>query len=132
MKFAEYINEAKLIDDLDKLEKVLPNEFNMYDFLHLQKNLGIGYGGSWGRTIYFLAKKAGVTDQVVMRKSAYVSYGVWKDENGYGNYEGTTRKEYQEAYDILINGDEDDMIELLNYTVSWAEFQKKKINHYNQ
>jgi len=122
--FSEYINEA-LLDDLSKLEKALPKEFNMREFLDLEKSLGMGYGGSYGRTIFNLAKRYNCIDKVVISKSGYVALNVWGDENGYGTY-GTPKKEYQEAYEEMIDGSDEDIISLINNNITWAENQNKK------
>ena len=123
MKFAEYINEGTLISDLTKLEKALPKEFKMEDFLYLQKSLGMGYGGNWGNIIEPLATKAGVLKKVIISKAGYVNLGVWRDENGYGNY-GTPRKVYQEKYDELVN--DENWEDLINANVDFADFQDKE------
>jgi len=64
---------------------------------------GYGYSlsASLAATLTQIIKELDIVKKCTISKSAYVKNSVWYDENGYGNY-GTPRKEYAEAYDVLV------------------------------
>jgi len=64
---------------------------------------GYGYSlsASLASTLTGIIKELNIVEKCTISKSAFVKNSVWYDENGYGNY-GTPRKEYAEAYDILV------------------------------
>lgn len=123
MKFADYINESVLLNDLKKLEKALPKEFKMEEFLQLQYTLGMGYGVNWGKVILPIAERTKTIDKVIISKSAYASMGVWEGENGYADY-GTPRKEYMEKWEELY--EDEDWETLIKENIQWAKYQGKE------
>ena len=118
----------KLLTDTAELQKVLHTEFKMEEFIELKRNLGIGYGGTYGTAIYPIAKKANVINKVIISKSAYVALLTWYDENGRGTY-GTPKKEHIESYENLIKNDnEESYQQLIDDNLYWAKIQDREDN----